>query len=116
MRIRFASVAIAIIQLSALAATIDAREPTATTSKKHHKRGPKELVWNASRPEERILRYNVYEKIVDADQNTTWKKIATVHYPRCKIPHRGKGTHVFAVTAISAMGESQRSQELVIEN
>ena len=114
MRTRLA-LTVLLLHLVAFPFAIDAREPTAPKTKRHHKTSSKELVWDASRPEERILRYNVYEKIVDRDQNTTWKKIATVEQPRYTIRHMRKGKRVFAVSSVSAMGESQRSPELVVE-
>jgi hypothetical protein len=114
---RFIILVLAILPLTLLS-PVDAREPTAPKTKRTNpkKSSSKELVWDASKAEERIQHYNVYEKIIDKNQKVTWKKIGSANEARYKIRHLSPGTHIYAVTAVSSMGESQRSPELVVEN
>ena len=72
----------------------------------------KKLVWNANPIEEGIYCYNVYEKIDNGREPPFWKRIATVHQP--SFTFRKPGSHIFAVTAVSKIGESQRSSEMVV--
>jgi len=74
----------------------------------------KKLVWNANPIEEGISGYNVYEKIDNGRQPPFWKRIATVHKPSFTVRKLTPGSHIFAVTAVSKFGESQRSSEMVV--
>ena len=73
----------------------------------------RKLVWNANPSEERIICYNVYEKIDDGRHPPVWKKIGTVRSPSFTVQKVKPGSHVFGVTAVSQFGESPR-QELVV--
>jgi len=74
----------------------------------------KKLVWNANPIEEGIDSYNVYEKIDNGRQPPFWKRIGTVRKPSFTVQKLTVGSHIFAVTAVSKFGESQRSSEMVV--
>ena len=74
----------------------------------------KKLVWNANPVAEGISSYNVYEKIDNGRKPPFWKRIATVHEPSFTVRKLTRGTHIFAVTAVSKFGESPRSSEMVV--
>jgi hypothetical protein len=65
------------------------------------------LTWDASPAADKVISYVIYRKT-----GTTWTQIGTSTLPTYKVTAMDPGPNTFAVTAKSALAESQRSNEV----
>lgn len=76
------------------------------------------LEWDPNAPVEGVTGYKVWQKVITppvppaTEPTVTWKLIGTATEPRHTIAKVPAGTTVYAVTAYSPGGESERSNEV----